>query len=55
MEILDVVRVTPEVLPIAAELSIRFKIVGAEIPFHFPFENGSLQNKKIIFVKKKEG
>lgn len=54
MEILDVVRSTPAIVSTDAPLFVSFRIVGAEIPFQFPFENNSLSEKKIIFVKQKE-
>lgn len=55
MEILDVVRSTPAIVQVNSQFAVSFRIVGAEIPFQFPFQNASLSENKIIFVKQKEG
>lgn len=55
MELIDVLRSTPNSVGINSPIVISFKIIGAETPFQFPFKNASLIDKKLIFVKKKEG
>lgn len=54
MEIVNVLRLSQETVTISSPIAISFKIIGAEIPFQFPFENNSLTDKKIIFIKNKE-
>lgn len=52
MELVDVTRTSPALLSAGQGIvRVEFKILGALKAFEFPFENNSLTEKKIIFIR----